>query len=163
MGECRFIIGTVNQGKLRVGETYSAYQQNTIFLSGLCTADSFLDEPVMNPQARGFLKNLGGLCLELTSIVKIDDSSRVAELIMVGDSKEKYYKAIQYLFTGNMDGYGEQQLPIMTLTPKTALRVGDKLGVSYLSILSPEGEGQYTLKHDYPIERTQGPRYENYQ
>lgn len=163
MFQKRFVIGSINQGKAKVGDTFSAYEQNTIFLSGVCVADDFLDEPAKRPKARALLKSVGSLCLNICSIEDTEDGIRVANLDMEEDSKERYQAAMEYLFRDNIIGYFHQDPPLMTLTPMTALEVGDQLKVSYFSVMQPLNKGLYVLWHDYPTERKQGPRFEKFE
>lgn len=158
----RFIIGSVNQGKLELEEVYSAFQQNTIFLSGICEAEDYLDEPAMYSDARGYLKSIGSLLLDVSKITQIDSGLKIAELEMEVESQKRYEEAVSFLFRENLIGYYHQDPAIMTLSPRSALQEGDKLGLSYFSILEPMGSGDYRLKHDYQLERTQGPRYEKF-
>lgn len=158
----RFIIASVNQGWAEIGKVYYAYEQNTIFLSGICEADTFLDEPACSTETRAYLKNIGSLTLRLTDVFSVKGSSRIANLEMNSDSKIRYQTAIEFLFRKNIIGYFHQEPPLMTLTTATALKVNDSISVGYLSILEPKGGGVYNLKHDYQLERTQGPRYEKF-
>jgi len=158
----RFIISSVNQGKLELGQVYSAFQQNTIFLSGVCEAEDYLDEPALHADVRGYLKSIGSLILDITKITEADSGIKVAELQLEADSQNRYEEAVGFLFRENLIGYHHQTPSIMTLSPRSVLEEGDKLGVSYFSILEPLGAGEYRLKHDYQLERTQGPRYEKF-
>lgn len=157
----KFVLGTINQGKAHVDYEFSAYDQNTIFLSSECSADDYLDLPAKEPSLRGALKNIGSLVMAITNIVCIEDN-RFAEFEMDDNSKDKYGKLTDLLFSTSKAGYSDQNPKLMTLSPMTTLRVGDQLGVSYISVLEVLGEGKYKLKHDYPIERIQGPRYEKF-
>lgn len=155
-------MGSVNQGQIKVGDVFSAHEQNTIFLTDVCSANSYLDGPMRYPEERSFLKNIGSLTLRIANVIFLDDVRRVAELKMEEDSAKKYEAAISYLLKDNFAGYRNQNPPLMTMTPRTVLRVGDALSLSYLSVMEPLGEGSYKFKHDYPIQRTQGPRFEFY-
>ena len=156
----RFVIGSINQGNVQIGHSFSALEQNTLFFTDICTADDYLDEPSHNFEARGFLKSIGALCLQIVSIGNIDTQHRIAELAMDDRSKQRYKDATGFLFRGNDIGYLHQDPPIMTMSISTVLQPGNSIGVSYLSVMEPVGGGEYVLKHDYPIERTQGPRFE---
>lgn len=158
----RFIIGTVNQGQPEIGKNYSAYKQNTIFLSGVCEAETFLDEPAYSTEARAFLKSIGFLALKITNIFETGGTTRIAELEMDSESKSRYQKVMEFLFRNNVIGYFHQNPPLMTLSHGTVLKPDDLISVGYLSIIEPKGEGIYNLKHDYQLERTQGPRYEKF-
>jgi hypothetical protein len=158
----KLVLGTINQGGAYPEYEFSAYNQNTIFLSSVCSADDYLDLPAQEPSLRAELKNIGSLIMTITNIVCIDEN-RFAELEMDDNSKDKYKKITDLLFSADKDDYSDQTPKIMTLSPMTTLRVGDQLGVGYISVLEVMGEGNYRLKHDYPIERIQGPRYEKFQ
>lgn len=158
----RFIIASVNQGWAEIGKDYYAYEQNTIFLSGICEADTFLDEPACSTEARAYLKNIGSLTLRLADVFSVKGSSRLANLEMDSESKMRYQAAMEFLFRKNIIGYFHQERPLMTLSPSTALKPNDFISVSYLSVIEPKGDGIYNLIHDYPLERTQGPRYEKF-
>lgn len=155
----KFVLGTINQGSAYPDYEFSAYDQNTIFLSSVCSADDYLDLPAQDPSLRAELKNIGSLIMAITNIVCIEEN-RFAEFEMDDNSKDKYGMVIDLLFSTDKEGYSDQNPKLMTLSPTTTLRVGDHLGVSYISVMEVLGEGNYRLKHDYPIERTQGPRYE---
>jgi len=161
MPRSTIVLGTINQGRAYPDYEFSAHDQNTIFLSSECTADNYLDLPALDPSIRGALKNIGSLIMTITNIVNID-GARFAELEMDEESTDKYTKITDLLFSADKAVYSDQSPKIMTLTPKTALRIGDQLGVSYISVMEVLGGGNYRLKHDYPIERTKGPRYEKY-
>ena len=158
----KFVLGTINQGGAYPDYEFSAYDQNTIFLSSVCSADNYLDLPAQDSSIRAELKNIGSLIMNITNIVCVDDN-RFAELEMDENTKDKYVRITELLFSTDKGEYSDQSPKLMTLSPMTTLRVGDHLGVGYISVLEVLGEGKYRLKHDYPIERTQGPRYEKFQ
>lgn len=157
----RFVIGSINQGRASVNGVFSAYEQNTIFYSDVCTAEDFLDEPHYDPEARAFLKSIGSLVLTVCSVTSIDNKTRIAQLEMDEDSQLRYQKAMDFLFRNNIIGYFHQDPPLMTMTEMTALEVGNQLSIGYFSIMEPIGEGEYRLKHDYQIQRPQGHRFEH--
>lgn len=162
MHQNRFVIGSVRQGSHEVGEKFSAYEQGTIFLSGVCEAEDFLDEPALDKECLSFLKNIGGLVMRVGDISHLGYDACIAELEVDEASRSKYQIAMAHLFRNNLSGYRHQEPTLMTLPKNTALRTGDTLDLSYLSVLEPVGDGEYILKHDYPLERTQGPRFEKF-
>lgn len=160
MLEKKFLLGSINQGKVDIGDEFSAHKQNTIFFSGICAAENYLDDIYSDQSPIAVLKKIGGLSLVITNITPVDSEYKVAELEMTKHSLNKYNQTVEYLFPAKNRVYVPQNPSIMSLTTTTNLKINDTLTFGYLSILKPLGEGRYRLMHDYPLDRTQGPRFE---
>jgi hypothetical protein len=154
-----FIIGSVRQGagtnKLwRPGDQINARKVCTMFFTGVCPSINEI------PGVLNQLKSVSGFVVSIDAVGFVSDDVRFAELSL--EDPGKLYKEIlsDCLFSDRLEDMYIQTPPVMTLPNGCSVGVGDRFNVGYLSILSPVDVGVYELVHDYPLQRSQGPRFE---
>lgn len=155
-------IGSVRQGSAtptglwRPGDRIDARRVSTMFFADMSEK---LSPDLVDHEIERFMRSLGYFVVEVSSVgIPGWDNTRVAGLSIVEGYKRRYDELMARLFAEDPDGYGPTTC--MTLPEGCVLKVGNQITVSYLTVLEPSGEGEYTLRHDYAMLPIQGPRFE---